>query len=52
MPRAKNSDDDKLNILLMEIASDSLKRKESKEQYKERLMNLRDQLDIAIEAAD
>ena len=47
----KNSDIPKLKVLLAEIASDSLRKKESKEEYKERLEALRDEIEVSIDAA-
>lgn len=46
-----DSDEQKFKVFMAEIAANSLKRGESKEQYKERLSNLRDVLDSYIDAA-
>lgn len=49
--KACNDDGMSLNILLGEIASDSLKRKETPERYVERLEHLKELIDIHIDAA-
>lgn len=54
MPKknAEQHDEEKMQELLSEVARDSLRRGESKEQHADRLRALRDTLDVAIEAAE
>jgi hypothetical protein len=50
MPR-KNTDESKLTALLDEVAQDSLKKRETKQEYKDRLEAMRELIESHIETA-